>query len=58
MVRRRDKSEEELLEVHVTEEQLELLGKLDFPGTRNLSTIMRQSFFAFTDSSQPLRLRA
>jgi hypothetical protein len=36
MARRGDKSGVELLEVHVTEEQLELLRKLDFPGTEEI----------------------
>lgn len=36
MARAGSKSEVELLEVHVTEEQLELLRKLDFPGTEKI----------------------
>lgn len=36
MVRARSKSNVELLTVHVTEAQLELLRKLDFPGTQEI----------------------
>ena len=36
MTRRRSMSDEEMLEVHVTEEQLELLRKLDFPCTAEI----------------------
>ena len=36
MAQRRSRSDEKLLEVHVTEEQLELLRRLDFPGTEKV----------------------